>query len=118
MQVLRENNVRKEDLKARALALKILGKIFQVQSVFNSRFTAFFSNKKGSEKWEWLFQREKQARNGATIKGKNAAAIDDIDDDDDADGSSSESSNEEDSPRSLSYRTPLLSQASHCIMHI
>uniref|UniRef100_A0A2C9U1Z5 DNAJ-containing protein X-domain domain-containing protein n=1 Tax=Manihot esculenta TaxID=3983 RepID=A0A2C9U1Z5_MANES len=82
--VLRENNVRKEDLKARALALKILGKIFQ---------------------------REKQARNGATIKGKNAAAIDDIDDDDDdADGSSSESSNEEDSPISLSYRTPLLSQ--------
>lgn len=30
-QVLRENNVKKEELKARALALKILGKIFQVR---------------------------------------------------------------------------------------
>lgn len=30
-QVLRENNVKKEELKARSLALKILGKIFQVR---------------------------------------------------------------------------------------
>lgn len=30
-QVLREYNIRKEELKARALALKILGKIFQVE---------------------------------------------------------------------------------------
>ncbi|XP_021654267.2 chaperone protein dnaJ 10 isoform X2 [Hevea brasiliensis] len=77
--VLRESNVSKEELKARALALKILGKIFQ----------------------------EKQARNGSTSKGKNAAAIADVDDDD---GSSSESSSEEDSPKAISYRTPLLTQ--------
>ncbi|KAL9357589.1 hypothetical protein Peur_050842 [Populus x canadensis] len=74
--VLKENNVRKEELRARALALKILGKIFQ---------------------------QEKQAQNGATSKGKNAAENDD-------DGSSSDSSSEEDSPRALSYRTPLLTQ--------
>ncbi|XP_034888910.1 chaperone protein dnaJ 10 isoform X2 [Populus alba] len=74
--VLKENNVRKEELRARALALKILGKIFQ----------------------------EKQAQNGATSKGRNAAENDD-------DGSSSDSSSEEDSPRALSYRTPLLTQA-------
>ncbi|XP_010999849.1 PREDICTED: chaperone protein dnaJ 10-like isoform X2 [Populus euphratica] len=73
--VLKENNIRKEELRARALALKILGKIFQ----------------------------EKQAQNGATSKGKNAAENDD-------DGSSSDSSSEEDSPRALSYRTPLLTQ--------
>ncbi|KAI5589326.1 hypothetical protein BDE02_05G155000 [Populus trichocarpa] len=74
--VLKENDVRKEELRARALALKILGKIFQ---------------------------QEKQAQNGATSKGKNAAENDD-------DGSSSDSSSEEDSPRALSYRTPLLTQ--------
>ncbi|KAJ6412587.1 hypothetical protein OIU84_005602 [Salix udensis] len=74
--VLKENNVRKEELKVRALALRILGKIFQ---------------------------QEKEAQNGATKKGKNAAEIDD-------DGSSSDSSSEEDSPRALSYRTPLLTQ--------
>ncbi|XP_010999848.1 PREDICTED: chaperone protein dnaJ 10-like isoform X1 [Populus euphratica] len=74
--VLKENNIRKEELRARALALKILGKIFQ---------------------------QEKQAQNGATSKGKNAAENDD-------DGSSSDSSSEEDSPRALSYRTPLLTQ--------
>ncbi|KAJ6774143.1 DNAJ HEAT SHOCK N-TERMINAL DOMAIN-CONTAINING PROTEIN [Salix purpurea] len=73
--VLKENNVRKEELKARALALRILGKIFQ----------------------------EKEAQIGAAKKGKNAAEIDD-------DGSSSDSSSEEDSPRALSYRTPLLTQ--------
>uniref|UniRef100_A0A6M2F108 J domain-containing protein n=1 Tax=Populus davidiana TaxID=266767 RepID=A0A6M2F108_9ROSI len=72
--VLKENNVRKEELKARALALKILGRIFQ---------------------------QERQSRNGATSKGKNAVETDDDDDD---------SSSEEDSPRALSYRTPLLTQ--------
>ncbi|EEF42043.1 chaperone protein dnaJ 10 [Ricinus communis] len=73
--VLKEINVRKEELRARALALKILGKIFQ---------------------------QEKQAQNGATSKGKGAAETDD--------DSSSDSSSEEDSPRALSYRTPLLTQ--------
>ncbi|XP_034887196.1 chaperone protein dnaJ 10 isoform X1 [Populus alba] len=72
--VLKENNARKEELKARALALKILGRIFQ---------------------------QERQSRNGATSKGKNAVETDDDDDD---------SSSEEDSPRALSYRTPLLTQ--------
>ncbi|KAI5597469.1 hypothetical protein BDE02_02G068300 [Populus trichocarpa] len=72
--VLKENNVRKEELKARALALKNLGKIFQ---------------------------QERQSRNGATSKGKSSVETDDDDDD---------SSSEEDSPRALSYRTPLLTQ--------
>uniref|UniRef100_A0A2K2BEY9 J domain-containing protein n=1 Tax=Populus trichocarpa TaxID=3694 RepID=A0A2K2BEY9_POPTR len=71
--VLKENNVRKEELKARALALKNLGRIFQ----------------------------ERQSRNGATSKGKSSVETDDDDDD---------SSSEEDSPRALSYRTPLLTQ--------
>ena len=35
LQVLKENNVKKEELKARALALKILGKIFQVKYSLN-----------------------------------------------------------------------------------
>ncbi|KAF3440129.1 hypothetical protein FNV43_RR18407 [Rhamnella rubrinervis] len=48
--VLRENNVKKEELKARALALKILGKIFQ---------------------------EEKQARNGGTSRRKNTAYTED-----------------------------------------
>ncbi|PON40724.1 DNAJ-containing protein, X-domain containing protein, partial [Parasponia andersonii] len=48
--VLKENSVKKEELKARALALKILGKIFQ---------------------------EEKQARNGGTSRKKNEAEIDD-----------------------------------------
>lgn len=72
--VLKENNVRKEELKARALALKSLGRIFQ---------------------------QERQSRNGATSKGKSSVETDDDDDD---------SSSEEDSPRALSYRTPLLTQ--------
>ncbi|KAH8515783.1 hypothetical protein POPTR_002G074600v4 [Populus trichocarpa] len=72
--VLKENNVRKEELKARALALKNLGRIFQ---------------------------QERQSRNGATSKGKSSVETDDDDDD---------SSSEEDSPRALSYRTPLLTQ--------
>ncbi|GLU07130.1 hypothetical protein SLE2022_240980 [Rubroshorea leprosula] len=72
--VLRENNVRKDELKARAQALKILGKIFQ---------------------------QEKQAQNDRTSRRKTIAEIDD-------DRSSSDSSSEDDSPRALSYRTPLL----------
>ncbi|TYI89770.1 hypothetical protein E1A91_D03G077900v1 [Gossypium mustelinum] len=79
--VLRENNVKKEELKARALALKILGKTFQ----------------------------EQEARNGGTSRRKNVAEMDDDDDDDD-DGSSSDSSSEEESPGALSYRTPFLTQ--------
>lgn len=70
--VLQENNVRKEELKARALALKTLGKIFQ---------------------------REKRDGN---LKKKNVSDINDE--------SSSDSSEEEDSPRKLSYRTPLITQ--------
>ncbi|KAA8538337.1 hypothetical protein F0562_027840 [Nyssa sinensis] len=74
--VLKESNVKKEELKARAMALKILGKIFQ---------------------------REKQTRSGGTSKKKIASDIN-------ADGSSSDSSDEEDSPRTLNYRTPLITQ--------
>ncbi|KAK8538869.1 hypothetical protein V6N12_034576 [Hibiscus sabdariffa] len=47
--VLRENNVKKEELKARALALKILGKVFQ----------------------------EQEDRNGGTSRRKKVAEIDD-----------------------------------------
>lgn len=36
--MLRENNVKKEELKARALALKVLGKIFQVQLIHANKF--------------------------------------------------------------------------------
>ncbi|KAI3460531.1 hypothetical protein Pfo_017194 [Paulownia fortunei] len=73
--VLQESNVRKEELKMRAVALKILGKIFQSQ---------------------------KYMQNAGTSKKKIASA--------DADDSSSDSSDEDDSPRSLNYRTPLLTQ--------
>ncbi|KAJ4965788.1 hypothetical protein NE237_017637 [Protea cynaroides] len=74
--VLQENNVKKEELKARALALKILGKIFQ---------------------------RPKDASNGGTSKKKSVSDIYD-------DGSDSDSSSVEDSPRTLSYRTPMMTQ--------
>ncbi|KAH7519709.1 hypothetical protein FEM48_Zijuj08G0066100 [Ziziphus jujuba var. spinosa] len=63
--VLRENNVKKEELKARALALKVLGKIFQ---------------------------EEKQARNGGTSRKKNTAYIDDDDDDTSSESSGEEDS--------------------------
>ncbi|GER34057.1 DNAJ heat shock N-terminal domain-containing protein, partial [Striga asiatica] len=70
--VLQESYVRKEELKKRAVALKILGKVFQNQ---------------------------KNTQNVGTSKRVNA------------DDSSSESSDEEDdSPRSLNYKTPLLTQ--------
>ncbi|GMJ14795.1 hypothetical protein like AT1G77020 [Hibiscus trionum] len=62
--VLRENNVKKEELKARALALKILGKIFQ----------------------------EQQAQNGGTSRRKDVAEIDE--DDDDGNNSDSSSDDE------------------------
>ncbi|PIN14125.1 Molecular chaperone (DnaJ superfamily) [Handroanthus impetiginosus] len=73
--VLQENCIKKEELKLRAVALKILGKVFQSQ---------------------------KDLQNAGTSKKKTALA--------DADDSSSDSSDEEDSPRSLNYRTPLLTQ--------
>ncbi|KAL0369294.1 UNVERIFIED_CONTAM: Chaperone protein dnaJ 10 [Sesamum calycinum] len=73
--VLQDNSVRKEELRLRAVALKILGKVFQSQ---------------------------KNMQNAGTSKKKIASA--------DADDSSSDSSDEDDSPRSLSYRTPLLTQ--------
>ncbi|KAL5571799.1 hypothetical protein UlMin_021396 [Ulmus minor] len=57
--VLRENNIRKEELKSRAHALKILGRIFQ---------------------------EEKQARNGGTSRRKNAAETDDDDSSSDSSG--------------------------------
>ncbi|XWS25043.1 hypothetical protein CRYUN_Cryun27aG0037000 [Craigia yunnanensis] len=79
--VLRENNVKKDELKARALALKILGKKFQ----------------------------EQQARNGGTSRRKNVAEIDD--DGSSSDSSSEEESPRALSPRALSYRTPFLTQA-------
>ncbi|CAK9187715.1 unnamed protein product [Ilex paraguariensis] len=74
--VLQENNVKKEELKARAVALKILGKVFQ---------------------------REKYQRSGGTSKKKIASDMNE-------DGNSSDSSDEEDLPRTLNYRTPLLTQ--------
>ncbi|XP_059631685.1 chaperone protein dnaJ 10-like isoform X2 [Cornus florida] len=75
--VLHEISVKKEELKARAVALKILGKIFQ---------------------------REKYIRSGGTSSNKNISS--DIHEDE----SSSDSSDEEDSPRTLNYRTPLITQ--------
>ncbi|KAI6689492.1 hypothetical protein NL676_026320 [Syzygium grande] len=74
--VLRENNLKKEELKARAMALKILGKIFQ---------------------------QEKNAKNGGTSRKKSDRHTDE-------DNSSSDSSDEDDLPKTLSYRTPLMTQ--------
>ncbi|KAM7518756.1 hypothetical protein LguiB_017718 [Lonicera macranthoides] len=71
--VLHENNVKKEELKARAVALKILAKIFQ---------------------------REKFTQSGGTSTKKIASDYE----------SSSDSSDEEDSPRTLNYRAPLITQ--------
>ncbi|KAK4433735.1 Chaperone protein dnaJ 10 [Sesamum alatum] len=73
--VLQDNSARKEELRLRAVALKILGKVFQSQ---------------------------KNMQSAGTSKKKIASA--------DADDSSSDSSDEDDSPRSLNYRTPLLTQ--------
>ncbi|KAL5704452.1 hypothetical protein ACHQM5_022882 [Ranunculus cassubicifolius] len=74
--VLRENNIKKEELKARASALKILGKIFQ---------------------------NEKNIKSGATSRRKSVS-------DAYEDGSSSDSSSDEEAPRGLAYRAPLMSQ--------
>lgn len=74
--VLQESNVRREVLKARAMALKLLGKIFQ---------------------------REKDKQRGGTSKKTIGSAMSD-------DESSSDSSDEEDSPRPLNYRTPMITQ--------
>ncbi|KAL6504852.1 hypothetical protein OROHE_023610 [Orobanche hederae] len=69
--VLQESHVRKEELKTRAVALKILGK---------------------------KFQSKKHMQNAGTSKRNG-------------DDSSSDSSDEEDdSPRSLNYKTPLITQ--------
>ncbi|XP_039066555.1 chaperone protein dnaJ 10-like [Hibiscus syriacus] len=62
--VLRENNVMKEELKARALALKILGKVFQ----------------------------EQEARNGGPSRRKKVAEIDDDDDGSSSESSSEDES--------------------------
>lgn len=75
--VLQEAHVRKEELKARATALKILGRIFQ---------------------------NEKDKQNHGTSKKKIASDIN-IED-----SSSDSSSEEEDSPTTLHYRTPMLTQ--------
>ncbi|XP_052200669.1 chaperone protein dnaJ 10 isoform X2 [Diospyros lotus] len=74
--VLQETNIKKEELKARAMALKLLGKIFQ---------------------------NEKYRQSTGTSKKKIASNIND-------DESSSDSSDEEDSPRTLTYRAPLVTQ--------
>ncbi|RVX03242.1 hypothetical protein CK203_019991 [Vitis vinifera] len=47
---------------------------------------------------------EKLARSGGTSKSRNVSDINE-------EGSSSDSSGEEDTPRALSYRTPLITQA-------
>ncbi|MCD9646948.1 Chaperone protein dnaJ 10 [Datura stramonium] len=72
--VLQEGNVKKEELKKRAMALKILGKIFE---------------------------RKKCA---GTSKKKTIGDLND------EDTSSDSSDDEEDSPTTLNYRTPLLTQ--------
>ncbi|KAK9167245.1 hypothetical protein Scep_002436 [Stephania cephalantha] len=72
--VLQENNIKKEELKSRAIALKILGKIFQ---------------------WE------KHEQNGASKKKIVCDISEDV---------SSSDSDDDDSPRPLSYRTPLFTQ--------
>ncbi|WCJ43453.1 DNAJ heat shock N-terminal domain-containing protein [Euphorbia peplus] len=78
--ILKENHITKEQLKARAVALKILGKIFQGGRQFGK---------------------------GASSKGKGASVIDEDDEDD---GSSSDSSSEDESPRVVSYKTPQFTQ--------
>lgn len=52
---------------------------------------------------------EKHAQNGGTSRKKSGTAVDD-------DGTSSESSDDEDPQRSLSCRTPFLTQASRSIL--
>ncbi|KAF9608999.1 hypothetical protein IFM89_012338 [Coptis chinensis] len=81
--VLKENNVKKEEVKARALALKILGKIFQVLFLLQSK--------------------EKPAQSSITSRRKSVSDVYE-------DASSSDSSSDEDSPRALSYRTPAITQ--------
>ncbi|XWS23641.1 hypothetical protein CRYUN_Cryun28dG0032300 [Craigia yunnanensis] len=124
--VLQENNVKKEELKARALALKILGKIFQEkcficldekigasddgrlrnhnkEAFIFYHMKSFGRNQRRLMLWNIIHQ-EQQAQNGGTSRRKNVAEIDD-------DGSSSDSNSVEESPRALSYRTPFLTQA-------
>ncbi|KAK9162514.1 hypothetical protein Syun_003416 [Stephania yunnanensis] len=72
--VLQESNIKKEELKSRAIALRILGKIFQ---------------------WE------KHEQNGASKKKIVCDISEDV---------SSSDSDDDDSPRPLSYRTPLFTQ--------
>lgn len=104
--MLRENNVKREELKARALALKLLGKIFQVQLIHAISLVQWFLDLYILEFDITLwFQEEKLARNGGTSRKKNTAYIEEDDD------TSSDSSGEEDSHRQLSYRTPFLTQA-------
>ncbi|KAF9618374.1 hypothetical protein IFM89_001009 [Coptis chinensis] len=83
IEVLKENNVKKEEVKARALALKNLGKIFQVLFLLHSK--------------------EKPAQSSITSRRKSVSDVYE-------DASSSDSSSDEDSPRALSYRTPAITQ--------
>ncbi|RRT54411.1 hypothetical protein GW17_00003869 [Ensete ventricosum] len=110
--VLQEVSVKKEELKARAVALKILGKVFQkniwfLLKIFDMPFVCqlllthaqfLVCGFQGSS-----LKKEKYALPAPASKEKL------VQDDD----TSSDSSSVEDSPRRLPYRTPFLTQFSY-----